>query len=110
VADGVGGHSDGERAATLAVASAVAELTNRLPLPRSGWSAAHIEETLSAAMHRANDNVSAEANGADRSKMGTTMTMAYVSWPVLSIAHAGDSRCYVLRSGQHPSGSDRCSR
>ena len=32
--------------------------------------------------------------------MGTTLTMAYVSWPDLYVAHVGDSRCYLQRAGQ----------
>lgn len=33
-------------------------------------------------------------------RMGTTVTLAYVLWPKLFLVHAGDSRCYLLRSGQ----------
>lgn len=29
--------------------------------------------------------------------MGTTLTMAYLAWPVLVVAHVGDNRCYVRR-------------
>ena len=32
--------------------------------------------------------------------MGTTLTAALIAWPHLYIAHAGDSRCYVLRNGR----------
>ena len=28
--------------------------------------------------------------------MGTTLTLAYVLWPMLYVLHVGDSRCYVL--------------
>jgi protein phosphatase len=31
--------------------------------------------------------------------MGTTLTMAFIAWPVLYVAHVGDSRCYLFRSG-----------
>jgi protein phosphatase len=34
------------------------------------------------------------------SQMGTTLTLAYLRWPDVYIAHVGDSRCYVLRAGQ----------
>ena len=32
--------------------------------------------------------------------MGTTLTLAWVAWPALHLAHAGDSRAYLLRDGQ----------
>src|SRR5687767_12133089 len=35
-----------------------------------------------------------------RSGMGTTLTLSYLVWPRLYVAHVGDSRCYVQRGGQ----------
>jgi serine/threonine protein phosphatase PrpC len=31
------------------------------------------------------------------SHLGTTLTLAFVMWPVLYVAHVGDSRCYLSR-------------
>ena len=33
-------------------------------------------------------------------QMGTTATLAYFLWPDLYVAHAGDSRCYLLRQSR----------
>lgn len=37
--------------------------------------------------------------GREDRPMGTTLTVAYVSWPDLFVSHAGDSRCYLFRGG-----------
>jgi PPM family protein phosphatase len=42
----------------------------------------------------------AAAADPDRSRMGTTLTLAYLLWPRLYIIHVGDSRCYLLRGGR----------
>lgn len=36
---------------------------------------------------------------AAKSKMGTTLTAAYIRWPRCYVLHVGDSRCYQLRNG-----------
>src|SRR5690606_5539048 len=33
-------------------------------------------------------------------KMGTTLTVAFVSWPTMYTCHVGDSRAYLLRDGR----------
>lgn len=35
-----------------------------------------------------------------KSQMGTTLTLAYVTWPWLHVLHIGDTRCYQLRDGR----------
>ncbi len=63
-----------------------------------GWSAK--TKRLSTAVHLANENIfkSAEENP-ERHGMGATLTAAWIDGTKLSIAHVGDSRAYLLRSG-----------
>jgi len=62
------------------------------------WSAR--TKRLSTAIHLANTNIfkSAEENP-DRHGMGATLTAVWIDGAKLSIAHVGDSRAYLLRSG-----------
>ncbi len=32
--------------------------------------------------------------------MGSTLTVAYVIWPMVYVLHIGDSRCYLMRDGK----------
>jgi protein phosphatase len=56
---------------------------------------------LQRALESCNEQVRTVAaqRGLD-ARMGTTLTMAYVAWPDLYVAHVGDSRCYLQRAGQ----------
>src|SRR5260370_13546149 len=62
------------------------------------WSAR--TKRLSTAIHLANKNIfkSAEKNP-DQHGMGATLTAVWIDAAKLSIAHVGDSRAYLLRSG-----------
>ena len=103
IADGMGGHNAGEVAARLAV-DAVVEFfsTPEKPEPRP-WPFGY-DDTLSmdgnllrTAIHFANVKILETAITSDRyTGMGTTLVAARVSEGRLSVAHAGDSRCYVL--------------
>jgi serine/threonine protein phosphatase PrpC len=96
LADGMGGEAHGEVASALAVETIVKSCMD--PGVDAGatlvgnseptWS----EKTkrLTSAVHRANP----EQHG-----MGATLTAAWIDGSKLSIAHVGDSRAYLLRSG-----------
>jgi protein phosphatase len=106
LSDGMGGEAHGEIASALAVETVVQhcqETENDPAMTIFGdmpavWS----EKTkrLSSAVHLANKSIydSAQTHP-DQRGMGATVTAAWIDGPRLSIAHVGDSRAYLLRSG-----------
>jgi serine/threonine protein phosphatase PrpC len=103
VADGMGGHSEGKRASSIAVQSLSNYILNTMP-----WffrlrtdEEADLKDELIAALHQCQQSIEVAAgNHTECRGMGTTLTMAYVLWPRLYVVHAGDSRCYLLRAGR----------
>jgi len=102
VADGMGGMHHGELASSIAIQGMVRYAFAVMPwLIRYSQAS---EQELADALREALANTSqmiratADSQGLDR-RMGTTLTLAYVTWPLLHIAHVGDSRCYLFRSG-----------
>lgn len=101
VADGMGGHADGDLASQLAVDEIVAGL--HADVPESRAAPADLPpraRTLVAAIERANAAVH-EAARRQRKVMGATVVAARVSprSQRLYVAHAGDCRAYRLREG-----------
>ena len=103
VADGVGGHAGGERASTIAVdcvanfAVNAMQWCTRLDELNDEAVMAEWKDALRECNHRVQAESAAQPG---RHGMGTTLTMAYIMWPRAYIIHAGDSRCYLYRSGQ----------
>jgi serine/threonine protein phosphatase PrpC len=106
LSDGMGGEAHGEIASALAVETVekhCLEAQNNPAAPffgdvQPGWSGR--TKRLASAVHLANKKIfeSAEANP-DQHGMGATLTAAWIDDDRLSIAHVGDSRAYLLRSG-----------
>ncbi len=107
VCDGMGGRSAGEVASTLAVDIIQkhlgdAQKSGSLPLIGTYNNKLSPQTNrLASAVRLANQVV----NGASRAKpgqsgMGTTVVSALIDGPTLSVAHAGDSRMYMVR-GEH---------
>jgi protein phosphatase len=91
IADGMGGHSAGDVAASLAVET-LGRWIERAESPDAPG--------LATALHEANTRIHA-ASLADASLrgMGTTIVAALFRSGQVDVAHAGDSRLYVFRAG-----------
>jgi len=98
IADGMGGRSFGEQAATAAVETTEDALAELLDNRQVGDVV--VADALATALRRANSRVYELASeGDDRKGMGTTCVAAVVEGERLYVAHAGDSRAYLLRDG-----------
>jgi PPM family protein phosphatase len=95
LADGVGGHEQGEVASRVAVESMII-----------GFSKAKDGEAHAALLPRlvqqANAHVfeAAMAGGRAAAGMATTMVTCALRYDRVTVAHVGDSRCYLIRNGQ----------
>jgi serine/threonine protein phosphatase PrpC len=108
VADGMGGHSSGERAARLAIDALTdyfAAFTDRLeswPFPRDP-NLREEENQLVIAVRLANRAIFDDSR-VSRSHMGQGSTIVAARFDErtarVAIAHAGDSRCYRIRDGE----------
>lgn len=109
VADGMGGMGGGSTASRVAVQTISNYLLNVMPwvTARKDASAGRaslssvpsVRDQLSSAVVMSDSTVRSTGASVGEPRMGTTLTMALVLWPMLYVAHVGDSRCYLLRSG-----------
>ena len=95
LADGVGGNEKGEVASRAAVESMVAGFRKA----KDGESHAALLPRL---VQQANTHVfeAAVAGGRDSAGMATTMVACALRFDRVTVAHAGDSRCYLIRNGK----------
>ncbi len=106
LSDGMGGEAHGEVASALAVETVVKHCLDVEANPAArvlgqtqpNWSAR--TKRLATALHLANKCIfqSAEEHP-EQHGMGATLTAAWIDGAKLSIAHVGDSRAYLLRTG-----------
>ena len=95
VADGMGGHQNGEMASSLAVRAVGSYTLGKLcdpifsPVPTAP--AESIQEIISAGVLEAHHMIVKEVQGG-----GTTLTAALIRGDQLTIAHVGDSRAYTV--------------
>jgi protein phosphatase len=101
VADGIGGHSNGELASAVAIDTIAEYAAGALPVDPG-----NIDE--SARSHNGFQEAARECQrrirGAARRRgaaldLGTTLTALYAQAGVAEVAHVGDSRAYLVRPG-----------
>lgn len=100
VADGMGGNQSGDVASELAVHTLAEHLLNSMHWlfhPQEP-EVEQFARDLKAAALRSHEKVRSQAERDPYQRgMGTTLTAAYLMWPLLYVLHVGDSRCYLLR-------------
>lgn len=92
LADGVGGHEQGEVASRLAVDSVLEGFRNAAP-------GAQLASLLPKLVQNANGEVYAAASG-KAGGMATTLVLCGLRFDQAVITHVGDSRCYLIRAGR----------
>lgn len=107
LSDGMGGEAAGELASRIAVDEVtrhIKDLARNPDAPLLGEPVPQfspLTNQLGAAVRRANRIIwEAAQNHASQRGMGATVVAALMRAPVMSIAHVGDSRIYLLRDGQ----------
>lgn len=90
VCDGMGGHAMGEVASQV-VCSAICDYWERASFGEG------VESVLKTAFKLASDALDAKADILHKVEMGTTLILAAIANGVVTIAHCGDSRGYLLR-------------
>lgn len=96
VADGMGGHAGGEIASQLATQI----VQDKWEKTEGFQTAANIEQWISETVSEANQIVYKESKEkADLEGMGTTLVLAACMEEFITVAHIGDSRCYLSNEG-----------
>jgi serine/threonine protein phosphatase PrpC len=91
VADGMGGHDDGERASQHVV--------ERLAAAELGSDFDEDLARVSEAIHAANAAIRAESEAEDK-QMGSTVVALLIEGPRFAVFWVGDSRVYLMRDSQ----------
>lgn len=95
VADGMGGHKQGELASDLAIRTIVSQVLEKVFLallaPKPTQPSESIQEIMQDSAQKAHKAIMKEAPGS-----GTTITAMLIFDQQMTIAHAGDSRAYLI--------------
>lgn len=98
VADGMGGHANGQDASRMAIETIYQHLAEALPQQDVPDDA--LGSLLQEAIQRANQMIYHQ-NQKDHADMGCTMTAALVTGSEAHICNVGDSRTYLLSQNDH---------
>lgn len=88
VADGMGGMTEGDVASSLAVKTCLEE-----PVPAEPTADANYATWLEGLVKKANDVIAASVR-----EGGTTLSVVFAVNKILTLAHVGDSRIYLVRN------------
>lgn len=92
VCDGMGGHYCGE-VASETVCNAISDFWN------GHTGTPDCDSKVKLACRKASCEINRKADELNKAEIGTTMVMASIEKDNVTIAHVGDSRCYLLRPG-----------
>jgi len=95
LADGVGGHDRGEVASCTAVQTLVSSFRSARPHDSPG---AVLQQLVQTANLKVYETAATATPGG--SSMSTTLVSCLLRFDRATIAHVGDSRCYLIRRGQ----------
>jgi serine/threonine protein phosphatase PrpC len=98
IADGMGGHANGQDASRIAVETIFQHLAEAMPRQEAPDDA--LGSLLQDAIQRANQMIY-QQNQKDHADMGCTMTAALVTGNEAHICNVGDSRTYLLNPNDH---------
>lgn|SRR5574344_1877911 len=93
VCDGMGGHAMGN-VASRTVGMSICNYWEKNPKRKD------CEKKVIDACHQASVAIDKKSDALHHVEMGTTMILASIEDNMITVAHCGDSRCYLLRSGE----------
>ena len=96
VADGMGGHANGQDASRLAIQTMIDFMLPKISVGNGMMDDAAYLHLLEEGVQHANQAVH-QRNLEEHADMGTTMTTALVIGPMAYVANVGDSRTYLYR-------------
>jgi PPM family protein phosphatase len=95
VADGVGGHDFGEIASRTAIESVIDGFRSATPgEPHPALMTRLVRDANARVVHASHDATTGGSN------MATTIVACAMRYDRATVAHVGDSRCYLIRRGQ----------
>lgn len=97
VADGMGGHAQGDRASEIAV-NTVREVYYQDPQPEKATALIHSLKQANMAIYQ--ESLAHNGGVESKTSMGTTCIAAVLQDKALTVANVGDSRAYVIHEGQ----------